>query len=175
MVGRQVAHDACLDAQYEGKAIHQHCLGNGGSSYVLRQIEKAWEKATLDIPAPVFSEEWLALQFAQRHADDLRYVAQWGQWYRWNGLRWEEDKTRKVFDLSRQICREAATRTNGARTPRTSPRPRPGRRCSVLASDDRRQAATVEQWDADPWLLNTPAALSICGPVRSGRRGPRTT
>src|ERR1700745_2596827 len=25
-----------------------------------------------------------------------------------------------------------------------------------LAMDDRRLAATTEQWDADPWLLNTP-------------------
>ena len=25
-----------------------------------------------------------------------------------------------------------------------------------LARADRRHAATVEQWDADPWLLNTP-------------------
>lgn len=42
-VAKQVAHDACLDVAYAGKAIHQHCLGNGGSSYVVRQIAKAWQ------------------------------------------------------------------------------------------------------------------------------------
>jgi hypothetical protein len=30
--------------------------------------------------APSFSEEHLALEFAKAHADNLRYVNQWGHW-----------------------------------------------------------------------------------------------
>ena len=109
--------------------------------------------------APAFSEEALALDFAQRHADDLRHVAQWGKWYRWDGSRWEEDKTRKVFDLSRSVCREAATRTNKSAHGKAIASARTRAAVVSLASDDRRLAATVEQWDAEPWLLNTPEGI----------------
>ena len=98
------------------------------------------------------------MEFAQRHADDLRYVAKWGHWYRWDGTRWEEDRTRKVFDLSRQICREARPdRTNKGGKDLAKAKTRAA--VVSLASDDRRLAATVEQWDADPWLLNTPGGI----------------
>ena len=33
--------------------------------------------------APANSEEFLALIFADRHQADLRFVAEWGQWFRW--------------------------------------------------------------------------------------------
>jgi putative DNA primase/helicase len=36
-----------------------------------------------------------------------------------------------------------------------------------LARVDRRIAATVEQWDSDPWLLNTP---SVVVDLRSGKQ-----
>lgn len=115
-----------------------------------------------DLPeegAPAFSEEALALDFAQRHADDLRYVAQWGKWYRWDGTRWREDKTRKVFDLSRALCREAAARTNKSGHGKAIASAKTRAAVVSLASEDRRLAATVEQWDADPWLLNTPGGI----------------
>ncbi len=35
-----------------------------------------------EMQAPAFSDEALALRFAERHADDLRYVAAWGRWLR---------------------------------------------------------------------------------------------
>jgi len=38
-----------------------------------------------------------------------------------------------------------------------------------LARADRRLAATTDQWDADPWLLNTPAGIVD---LRSGELGP---
>ena len=49
VVAKQTAHDACLDATYVGKAIYQHCLENGGSAYVLRQVERAWEAVGITI------------------------------------------------------------------------------------------------------------------------------
>jgi hypothetical protein len=35
-----------------------------------------------DARPPAFSDEALALRFADLHADDLRYVAAWGKWLR---------------------------------------------------------------------------------------------
>jgi hypothetical protein len=48
-MGKQVAHDACLDVKYVRKTIYQYCLENGGSGYVVRQIEQAWEKVGVTI------------------------------------------------------------------------------------------------------------------------------
>ena len=58
--------------------------------------------------APAGSEESLALHFANRHADKLRYVAPWSRWMLWNGTHWEFDETLKAFNLARRLCRDAA-------------------------------------------------------------------
>ena len=56
--------------------------------------------------APIeFSDDALALEFSQRHGDDLRYTAAWGRWTCWNGHAWEADETRRVLDLARDCCR----------------------------------------------------------------------
>jgi putative DNA primase/helicase len=120
--------------------------------YRLRPLATEDEEA---LP-PAFTEEALALRFAETHADDLRFVAAWGKWYIWTGTRWREDDTLKVFDYARKICRTASAECN-----RSNLASRIASRQTVaaivsLARADRCLAATVEQWDTDPWLLNTP-------------------
>jgi putative DNA primase/helicase len=46
-----------------------------------------------------------------------------------------------------------------------------------LARADRRHAATTEEWDADPWLLNTPGGVVdlVTGAIRAHRREDRMT
>jgi putative DNA primase/helicase len=106
--------------------------------------------------APPFSEEDLALRFSQRHGDELRFVAKWGQWYRYDGQRWKPDDTRKTFSLARDLCRDVASKVNKPRDAKAIASGRTRMAVVSLASDDRRHAATVDQWNADPWLLNTP-------------------
>lgn len=115
------------------------------------------------VPAPgasltEFAEGALAERFVTRHANDLRFVASWGQWLRWNGVRWERDTTLHAFDLVRAVCREAYDDavSIGARNPQTLWSAKTVAAVERLAKADRRLAATPEQWDADPWLLNTP-------------------
>jgi putative DNA primase/helicase len=114
-------------------------------------------EAFLDGASPAFSDDSLAQRFADRHADDLRFVASWGQWFRYDGTRWRQDDTLHAFDLARRVCREASAECNG----------KPGEKTALasaktvaaverLARSDRRIAATIDQWDADPWMLNTP-------------------
>jgi putative DNA primase/helicase len=106
--------------------------------------------------APAFSEEAIALNFANQHAADLRYVARWNQWFCWDGTCWREDETRKVFSIARGMCRELGLTIN---KPSESKRVASAKtRAAVvsLAGEDYRLAATVDQWDADLWLLNTP-------------------
>jgi putative DNA primase/helicase len=111
------------------------------------------------IDAPAFSEEALALQFTEEHADKLRHVAAWGKWLIWDGTCWRNDETRKVFSLARELCRSTASMCNQKAERKRIASAKTRAAVVSLASDDRRHAATVDQWDADPWLLNTPAGV----------------
>ena len=106
--------------------------------------------------APPYSEEALALAFAERHANTLRYVAEWGQWLIWDGTCWRMDRTRQVFTLARELCREVAPKANKPSERKRIASAKTRAAVVSLAGEDRRLAATTEQWDADPWLLNTP-------------------
>jgi putative DNA primase/helicase len=105
---------------------------------------------------PAFSDEALALRFAERHANDLRYVAAWGKWLSWTGTHWQFDETLYAFDLARAVCREAASDCNKPKIASVIASAKTVAAVERLAKSDRRMAATVNQWDADPWLLNTP-------------------
>jgi hypothetical protein len=51
----------------------------------------------------------LAIEFAARHADKLRYCARLKKWMIRDRTIWREDDTRYVFCLARDLCREVAT------------------------------------------------------------------
>ena len=93
-------------------------------------------------------QDAVALELARQRSDDLRYVAAWGRWLRYGGARWEIEETLAAFDLARELCRRAddADASTVAAV-------------VTLARSDRRLAATTDQWDADPWLLGTPAGV----------------
>ena len=112
-------------------------------------------ESSVEFGAPAFSDEDLALRFAERHAWGLRFVAAWNKWLIWTGAYWRFDETLHAFDLARHVCREAARECNdGHGASIASARTRGA--VEHLARSDRRLAATVDQWDADPLLLNTP-------------------
>jgi putative DNA primase/helicase len=106
-----------------------------------------------------FSDDALALRFAKLHANDLRYVAEWSKWLRYDGTRWQFDNTLAVFDSVRAICRAAAAECNKARSAKELASAKTVAAVERLARSDRRLAATAEQWDADLWLLNTPKGV----------------
>ena len=119
--------------------------------------------------APAFSDEALALCFAKRHGGDLRFVAAWGKWLSWTGTHWRFDDTLHAFDLARQIVREAAAVCNKPKVAGAIASAKTVAAIERLAKADRRLAATVEQWDADPFLLNTPTGVVD---LRTGRLRP---
>jgi putative DNA primase/helicase len=90
-------------------------------------------------------EDRVALDFSALYVDRLRYVAAWNKWLEWDGTRWRFEDTLRAFDLARVLCRDALDADNKTVAA-----------VIALARADRRQAATVAQWDADPWLLGTP-------------------
>ena len=113
----------------------------------------------LSAQPPHYSDEALALRFAERHADDLRYVAAWGKWFTWDGKRWRVDDKLHAFDCARHICREAASEANDPRDRLRLASAETVAAVERLARADHRLAATTDQWDADPWLLNTPGGI----------------
>ena len=108
---------------------------------------------------PAFSDESLALGFAARHEMRLRYVAPWARWLIWDGVRWCPDDTLHAYDHVRQSCREAASACNKAKIGVAIASAKTVAAVERLTRSDRRIAATVDQWDADPWLLNTPSGV----------------
>lgn len=106
--------------------------------------------------AAAATEDALALAFSATYADQLRYVALWGRWLHWTGARWEHDNTLQVFDRVRALCRAAAGPTRASAENATLAKGATIAAVEKLARCDRRHAATVNQWDADPWLLGTP-------------------
>jgi putative DNA primase/helicase len=114
-----------------------------------------------DSVAPAFSDESLALKFAATYANKLRFVAAWGKWLQWDGQRWYFDDTLAAFNFARTICRQAAEECNGKKDSiaKTLASAKTVAAVVTLARADRRLAATISQWDADPWLLNTPRGV----------------
>lgn len=115
-----------------------------------------------DVEAPEFSEEHLAVAFAYQRCESVRYVAEWGQWLILGGHKWVPDRTLKTTYDVRVLCRDMAVRCAvegkfkladdlaSARTVANVER---------LARSDRLLAATTDQWDRDPLLLNTPEGV----------------
>jgi putative DNA primase/helicase len=118
---------------------------------------------------PAFTDEALALRFAEKHVQSLRYVSGWGKWMSWADTHWRVDDTLLAFDLSRAICREAAAQCNKMSTASILASAKTVAAVERLAKADRRLAATVDQWDSDPWLFNTPDAVID---LRTGRSRP---
>jgi putative DNA primase/helicase len=127
-----------------------------GGDHSSPQPNGADSEAQEGIELPACSDEAIALKFADKHAGNLRYTHRWGQWHHFDGQRWSEDATLLAFDLARHLCREAA---EGAKPSEAKDTLSAKKRAAVvsLAREDRRLAATVDQWDTDPNVLNTPA------------------
>ena len=115
--------------------------------------------ANPDDRPPAFSDESLALRFAQQYGDKLRYVALWGKWLIWDGTAWRKDETMRSFDLARAICRAAAAECNKPKAATAIASAKTVAAVERLAKADRKHASTHDQWDRDPWLLNTPRGI----------------
>jgi putative DNA primase/helicase len=125
-----------------------------------------------DARPPEYADDAVALRFTERYGDDLRYTAAWHRWSCWDGQLWRRDETLRVFDLARKECRVASVECADDKL-----RLRLASAITVaaierLARADRRHAATVDQWDSDRWLLNTPGGTVnlLSGKIQPHRR-----
>jgi putative DNA primase/helicase len=106
--------------------------------------------------APAFSEAAIALEFTRALSDDLKYTASMARWHGWTGTRYQSDESLRTLTAARDTCLTVA---------KTVAEPDRARKIAAsatvssverLARYDRRHAVGVDEWDADPWLLNTP-------------------
>jgi len=109
--------------------------------------------------SPEFSDDALALEFTERHKREFRYVAKWGTWLNWDGTRWKFEDTLKAIDLARAVARYFANHCSRSIDAPKIASAKTVAAIEKLARADRRHAATVDQWDGDPWVLNTPGGI----------------
>jgi len=105
---------------------------------------------------PAFTDEALALRFAELHAADLRYVAAASKWFVYTGQQWRADDTMFAINQARMVCRKASADCNKGRVAGVLASAKTVFAVERLAKADRRLAATMDQWDRDPMILNTP-------------------
>jgi hypothetical protein len=146
-------------------------LGDDALASVIDAARPAAEKKRkarandADDPRPAqYADDALAQKFTQKHGDDHRFTAAWGHWSGWNGCVWRQDETLFTMDLSRQVCREASALCGDERLAARISSAQTVYAVERLARADRRHAAVVEQWDADP-----------CGQVRCVPGAGKTT
>lgn len=129
------------------------------SSRAGSKVSTALEESLL----PEFTEDAIALKFSTKYAEQLRYVAEHGSWYLYDGRVWKSDKTYFSYDRIRRIAREEIERAAGVQETRSLLRKMATAQfvagVEKLARSDRRQALTPEAFDRDDLLLNTPGGV----------------
>src|SRR5690606_20726488 len=80
-------------------------------------------------------------------------------------------------DLIRSVCRQTAVRADNPKVAAKLASASTVGGVERLARADRRHAATTDEWDADPWLLNTPGGVVDLktGRKRANDRADRMT
>ena len=112
---------------------------------------------------PDGSDQALAVLFVQRCGETVRYIAKFGQWLTFDGVRWKVDEVGRVRELARKVCQEVAQRflngENGAALARSVASATKIDSVLRIVQADPQIAATHDQWDKDPLLLNTPGGV----------------
>jgi P4 family phage/plasmid primase-like protien len=148
-----------------------------------RVRQQAKEAPAEDALPAKYSHDALAAAFTAGHPG-WRYVAEWGRWLHWDGKVWQRDVTLEVLSLARGVCREqAAVARLDEATPTTLRAMLHANTIAAverLARSDRAHARSSEDWDADPWILNTPTGIvdlrtGECRPSRADDHCTRMT
>lgn len=105
------------------------------------------------------TEDSLARAFTKAYHEDWRYVAGWGNWLIWDTNRWRTEGTLGAIDLVRGICRGFAQQEGNPRLANKVMSSKAIAGIERLARTDRKHAGTVDEWDADQWILNTPGGI----------------
>lgn len=123
------------------------------------------------LPADL-TEDGLAMAFSARTGGLLRFCAALGGWMVYESGYWQKDELRVPYRHARGLVREKAKALELSAAQRTKLRSATTVNAIVsLASSDAVHAITQDAFDADAWLLNTPAGVVDLrtGTTRAGR------
>ncbi len=103
------------------------------------------------------TEDALAKQFSAEYGDRFLYVHERGKWYRYEQYRHKLDVTGQVFDSIRSVVREATEDLEKNKRDRKKVRSAATiAALEKIARSDPTHATSLEELDANLWLLNTP-------------------
>ncbi len=105
------------------------------------------------------TDDDLTEAFNTIYGDNWRYCDQWGKWFVWTGQCWNQDKVLYVYHLSRLLCRAAASQAEKERQRNRLASTSTIQNVVKLARSAPCHATTADEWDCDPWLLNTPGGV----------------
>lgn len=127
-------------------------------------------------PNDVWTEDEVARGFVDEHHERLKFCHTRGKWYIWRGSTWTLDDTREVFEWVRLYVRSLSSASN------TKQRSKMEKHTFIanaetIARSDRAVTMRASDWDADPYLLGTPAGTVDLrtGELRPARPEDRIT
>ena len=123
------------------------------------QHENAESGVALPANMDVLTEDGVTTAFNALYKNDWRYCDQWGKWFTWTGQRWSKDQMLYVYHLSREVCRAAAGEAETDRQRTRLASTSTIHNVVKLARSSPCHASLSEDWDCDPWLLNTPTGV----------------
>jgi putative DNA primase/helicase len=137
-------------------------------------------------PTEKFTDLGNAKRIVNRHSGELRYVAKWSSWLRWDGRSWTRDEVGSVMELAKQTVRAMYSEAFSLGDDAAEQLTRHARRSEAagrlramveLARTDGGVAATPDDFDRDPWLLNCANGTVDLhtGALRSHRRADLIT
>ncbi|CAB4139141.1 COG3378 Phage associated DNA primase [uncultured Caudovirales phage] len=121
-----------------------------------------------DSETPIeYSDSALASRLARLHVSDIRYVAGGIGWVAWDGVKWARDVARRHMAYTRSVCSKASAEAlikidQPAKGERVAARCASWpvmRNVAQIAETDPLMQVTVEQLDADIYLLNTKSGV----------------
>jgi len=124
--------------------------------------------ADIVIP-PDFTDDALGLRFTEMFSPALRFVAPWNRWMIWDGKVWKKDDTLRVYDLMRRSMRVISGEVTDQKLQSMLSSAQKIASLEKMVRSDRRHAEGADEWDANPWLLNTPDGVMD---LETGEMGP---
>lgn len=121
-----------------------------------------------DSETPIeYSDSALASRLARLHVSDIRYVAGGIGWVAWDGVKWARDVAKRHMAYTRSVCSKASAEAlikidQPAKAERVAARCASWpvmRNVAQIAETDPLMQVTVEQLDADIYLLNTKSGV----------------
>jgi hypothetical protein len=114
------------------------------------------------------SEDAVAQTLIDSHPE-FRFVPDWSSWMRFNGIRWQRDKGRRVWSAVRSICRDIGRDENLPSEQKRLGSSKTHAAIVSMATSDQRAVTDHARFDANPMALNTPKGILD---LTTGRMSP---